>query len=128
MGWKEQVLNWTPTALNDFRNSLGEGARVRTDDELRAILNLVMKSQQIDLLLDLANTQIEELLAINENKWDVIDALMDGDQHKALDLMNLMAGKMKKTLSSELLKSSSELLKSQRVKEGSNVIKFRRHK
>ena len=121
MGWKEQVLNWTPTTLSDFRNSLGEGARVRTDDELRAILNVAMKSQQIDLLLDLANTQIEELLAINENKWDVIDALMDGDQHKALDLMNLMSGKMKKTL-------SSELLKSQRVKEGSNVLEFRRHK
>ena len=121
MGWKEQVLNWTPTTLSEFRNSLGEGARVRTDDELRAILNVAMKSQQIDLLLDLANKQIEELLAINENKWDVIDALMDGDQHKALDLMNLMSGKMKKTL-------SSELLKSRRVKKRSNILEFRRHK
>ena len=121
MDWKEQVFNWTPTTLSDFRNSLGEGARVRTDDELRAILNLVIKSQQIDLLVALADKQIEELLKINDNKWDVIDALMAGDQHKALDIMNLMAGKLKKTLSSELLKSNQ-------VTQESNVLQFRQRK
>lgn len=121
MDWREQVLNWTPTTLSDFRKALGKSSKFFTDDELRAILNLVIKSQQIDLLLDLANKQIEELLTINENKWDVIDALMDGDQQKALDIMNLMAGKMKKTLSSELLKSNQ-------VIQESNILQFRQRK
>lgn len=121
MDWEKQVFNWTPLTLADFRQSLGEGSRFRTDDELRAILNVVIKSQQIDLLVALADKQIEELIKVNDNKWDVIDALMAGDQIKALEIMNTMAGKLKKTLSSELLKSD-------RVKKESNVLQFRRHK
>jgi len=121
MNWKNEFFKWTPETIDTFRKSLGAESWSLTDDEVCAALNTAMKTQRIDVAMALANDQIEELLTINDKKWEVIDALLEGDPHKALGLMKKMSGRLKKTLSSELCESPE-------VKQESNVVQFRRQK
>jgi len=121
MNWKNEFFKWAPETIDTFRKSLGAESWSLTDDELCDALNTAMRTQRIDVAMALANDQIEELLTINDKKWEVIDALLEGDPHKALGLMKKMSGRLKKTLSSELLTSHA-------VTENSNVVQFRRQK
>ena len=124
MSLKDQIFNWNNEALDVLRAELGDISKFFKEDELRAILDKVVKAQQLDLLIDLADAQIKELMQINENKWRVIDALMEGDQFKALEIMNEMSVALKHTKS----KLDSAALGKASVKKESNIVQFRQRK
>lgn len=124
MSLKDQIFNWNNETLDILRAELGDIAKFFKEDELRSILDKVVHAQQLDLLIDLADAQIKELLQINENKWRVIDALMEGDQLKALEIMNEMSVALKHTKS----KLDNGTFGKASVKEESNIVQFRQRK
>ena len=119
MDLKKEVFDWTEKTLATFRKSLGDVAMFYSDKELRDILDAAVEAQKLPLLIQLADTQIEELIKINDVKWQVIDALMAGDAEGALKLLTEMSSVLRKSLSSELIKSKE-------VQQVSNVLQFRR--
>jgi hypothetical protein len=121
MSRKTEVFDWTNKALEAFRKSVGGVETFYTDVEIRTILDAVVEAQKIRLVIDLANSQIEELIKINDVKWHVIDALMAGDDEGALKLLTQMSAVLRKS-------ASSELLKSKEIQQVSNIIQFRRPK
>lgn len=124
MSLKDQIFNWNNETLDVLRAELGDISKFFKEDELRAILDKVVKAQQLDLLIDLADAQIKELMQINENKWRVIDALMEGDQFKALEIMNEMSVALQHTKS----KLDSGTFGKASVKKESNIVQFRQRK
>lgn len=124
MSLKNQIFNWNNETLDVLRAELGDIAKFFKEDELRSILDKVVHAQQLDLLIDLADAQIKELMQINENKWRVIDALMEGDQFKALEIMNEMSVALQHTKS----KLDSGTFGKASVKKESNIVQFRQRK
>ena len=127
MSWEKQAFVWSKETIDKFKKSLGEGARARTDDEVRGILDGVVKSQQLDLLLAIVNQQLIELVRMNDHKWKIIDALMEDNNEEAAKLLNEMSEFLASTMQEEIYKK--ELSKTKKaVQQTSNVIQFKREK